>query len=289
MLANKIQKVDKLLKNYLTPNSEYEEKIYEAMKYSIFAGGKRIRPILMIEAYNVLNNYEKAVEPFAVAIEMIHTYSLIHDDLPAMDDDDYRRGKPTNHKVFGEGFAILSGDALLNKAYEVLIENILRTMKQEYIEAASVISKAAGVMGMIGGQSIDLFFENKEITINKLKEMHDKKTGALIKASLISGAIIGKASKDDIARIGLYGELIGRAFQITDDILDVKGTSEKMGKTIGKDLKNKKSTYVTYYGLEKSIELAQKTAERAKEIISVYGDKSKLFVELADYIMNRDS
>lgn len=263
--------------------------IYESMRYSIFAGGKRLRPILAIMACELFDGIVEDVLPFACSIELIHTYSLIHDDLPSMDDDDFRRGKPTNHKVFGEGFAILAGDALLNKAYEIMLENIFNSKKTEYMEAAYIISKAAGVMGMVGGQSIDLYYENKEIIIDELNEMHDRKTGAMIKASLETGAIIAKATREDIERIGQYGYLIGRAFQITDDILDVKGSEENLGKTLGKDIRNNKSTYVSYYGLKKSQEIAQDTVNKAKNIISIYGNKAGLLIELADYIVGRDS
>ena len=263
--------------------------IEESMKYSIFAGGKRLRPILAIMACELFDGSIEEVLPFSCCIELIHTYSLIHDDLPSMDNDDFRRGKPTNHKVFGEGFAVLAGDALLNTAYEIMLEYIYKFNKPEYIKAAYVISKAAGVTGMVGGQYIDLYYENKDITLDELNQMHDKKTGAMIKASLEIGAIIANAKNDDIKRISLYGQLIGRAFQIADDILDIKGSKEKLGKTLGKDAIGNKSTYVSYYGLEKSIEIAQSTINRAKDIISVYGNKAKLLYELADYIVNRDS
>ena len=263
--------------------------IEESMKYSIFAGGKRLRPILAIMACELFDGSIEEVLPFSCCIELIHTYSLIHDDLPSMDNDDFRRGKPTNHKVFGEGFAVLAGDALLNTAYEIMLEYIYKFNKPEYIKAAYVISKAAGVTGMVGGQYIDLYYENKDITLDELNQMHDKKTGAMIKASLEIGAIIANAKNDDIKRISLYGQLIGRAFQIADDILDIKGSKEKLGKTLGKDAIGDKSTYVSYYGLEKSIEIAQSTINRAKDIISVYGNKAKLLYELADYIVNRDS
>lgn len=263
--------------------------IYESMAYSVFAGGKRLRPILAIMTCELFGGNIIDVIPFACSIELIHTYSLIHDDLPAMDNDDFRRGKPTNHKVFGDGFAILAGDALLNKAYEILFDNILNNKKQEYVKAAYIISNAAGIAGMIGGQTMDLYYENKEIIIEKLIEMHDRKTGALIKASLETGAIIAKAEEKDIEIINKYGYLIGRAFQITDDILDVKGSKEKLGKTIGKDMINKKTTYVRYYGLEKSLEIALDMINKAKEVISIYGDKAKLLADLADFIVSRDS
>lgn len=287
-MAVKNNLIENCLEELLTKELEIPI-IEESMKYSVFAGGKRLRPILAIMACELFDGSIEEVLPFSCCIELIHTYSLIHDDLPSMDNDDFRRGKLTNHKVYGEGFAVLAGDALLNIAYEIMLEYIYKFNKPEYIKAAYVISKAAGVTGMVGGQYIDLYYENKDITLDELNQMHDKKTGAMIKASLEIGAIIANAKNDDIKRISLYGQLIGRAFQIADDILDIKGSKEKLGKTLGKDAIGNKSTYVSYYGLEKSIEIAQSTVNRAKDIINVYGNKAKLLYELADYIVNRDS
>ncbi len=260
----------------------------EAMEYSLLAGGKRLRPVLAIMACELFNGDIKSVLPFACSIELIHTYSLIHDDLPAMDNDDFRRGKLTNHKVFGEGFAILAGDALLNKSYEMLFSEISSNNKPTYINAALTIAKAAGICGMIAGQSMDLFYENKEISIEKLIDMHDKKTGALIRASLEAGAIIANAGERDIELIGEYGRLIGRAFQVRDDILDVMGIDKKLGKKTGKDEALQKTTYVKFYGLNKSKDISLKLINNAKEIISIYGERSHLFLEFADYVINRD-
>lgn len=263
--------------------------IEEAMKYSLLNGGKRLRPLLAIMACNLFEGSIDDVMPYACCIEIIHTYSLIHDDMPAMDNDDYRRGKLSNHKVYGEGFALLAGDALLNSAYEILFDCICDNPSLPRIRAASIISKAAGIQGMIGGQAIDLYYENKRIDIDKLKEMHSKKTGALIKASLEVGAIIAKASEKDIERIRKFGESLGRAYQISDDILDVIGTKDKMGKTIGKDAKNNKATYVTYYGLDESREILLETINNAKDAIEIYGSKADLLKELADFIAYRDN
>ena len=287
-MAAKNHLIENCLEKLLTKELEIPIMV-ESMKYSVFAGGKRLRPILAIMTCELFDGSIEEVLPLSCCIELIHTYSLIHDDLPSMDNDDFRRGKPTNHKVFGTGFAVLAGDALLNIAYEIMLEHIFKFSKPEYIKAAYVISKAAGVTGMVGGQYIDLYYENKDITLDRLIQMHDKKTGAMIKASLETGAIIANAKIDDIERITHYGQLIGRAFQITDDILDVKGSKEKLGKTLGKDANNNKSTYVTYFGLERSNEIALDSVNKAKEIISVYGSKAKLLYELADYIVNRDS
>lgn len=262
--------------------------IFDAMRYSLLAGGKRLRPILAIMSCELFDGEIKDILPFACGIEMIHTYSLIHDDLPAMDNDDYRRGRLTNHKVYGDGYAILAGDALLNKAFEVMHEALLKNPKIEYVKALSYISKASGTEGMIGGQCIDLYYENKRIDLDILNAMHDKKTGALIKAPLVAGALIAGAAEEDIIRIEKFGELIGLAFQISDDILDVEGSTEKLGKKVGSDADNNKSTYVSCYGLEKSKLMAAEIVQQAQELISQYGGKGLLLKELSKYIIERD-
>ncbi|MDF2533168.1 MAG: geranylgeranyl pyrophosphate synthase, partial [Clostridia bacterium] len=246
------------------------------------------RPILAIMACELFDGDIKEVLPFACGIEMIHTYSLIHDDLPAMDNDDYRRGKPTNHKVFGEGFAILAGDALLNKAFEIVHQALIKTPKLEYIKAAAYISKASGTEGMIGGQCIDLHYENKQIDSKLLNAMHDKKTGAMIKAPLVAGALIAGAKEEDVQRLEKFGQLIGLAFQISDDILDVEGSSEKLGKKTGSDASNNKSTFVSCYGLDKSKEMAKSIIKEAQNSIDLYGNKGLLLKELSNYIIERD-
>ncbi|MCK9216735.1 MAG: polyprenyl synthetase family protein [Firmicutes bacterium] len=280
--------IEDALKKIIYSNTD-TPKIYESMNYSLFAGGKRLRPIITIMACELFDGNINEVIPFACCLELIHTYSLIHDDLPAMDNDDFRRGKLTNHKIFGDGFAILAGDALLNKSYEILFSLIHNSDNKEYKKAAFKISEASGVLGMIGGQALDLFYENKEIPIDKLIEMHDKKTGALIKASLETGAIIAKADEKDIKLMGDFGHLIGRAFQIMDDVLDEKGTLKKLGKNIGRDSINKKATYVKHFGLEQSEKNAFDLIFEAKKLIRVYGNKSKLLADLAEYIVKRDS
>ncbi|MDF2520619.1 MAG: polyprenyl synthetase family protein [Clostridia bacterium] len=280
-----------LVENHMkTLIDSYEDipKISEAMNYSLMAGGKRLRPILALMTCELFEGNAEDVLPFACAIEMIHTYSLIHDDLPAMDNDDYRRGKPTSHKIFGEGFAILAGDALLNKAFEVMLEAVMKNPSEGRIKAAAYISKASGVEGMIGGQCIDLYYENREADIEILNKMHEKKTGALIKAPLIAGAFIAGAAEDDIIRIEEFGQLIGMAFQISDDILDVEGSLDKLGKNTGSDANNNKSTFVSLYGLDKSKELAKSTVEQAQNIISLYGNRGLLLKELSNYIIERD-
>jgi geranylgeranyl diphosphate synthase, type II len=262
--------------------------IYEAMKYSLLAGGKRLRPIMAIMACELFDGDINEVMTYACSIEMIHTYSLIHDDLPAMDNDDYRRGKLTNHKVFGEGFAILAGDALLNKAFEIIHQALIENPRLDNIRAAAYISKASGAQGMIGGQCIDLYYENKGIDLDILNAMHDKKTGAMIRAPLVAGALISGAADEDVQRIEKFGQLIGLAFQISDDILDVEGSTEKLGKRTGSDASNNKSTFVSYYGIEKSKEMAKELIKEAQNIIDLYGNKGLLLKELSNYIIERD-
>lgn len=279
--------VEAELENYVQKSAEIPI-IYEAMKYSLLAGGKRLRPILTIMACDLFDGNMNEVMPFACCMEMIHTYSLIHDDLPAMDNDDYRRGKLTNHKVFGEGFAILAGDALLNNAFEIIHQALIENPRHENIKAAAYISKASGAQGMIGGQCIDLYYENKGINLDVLNTMHDKKTGAIIRASLVAGALVSGAKEEDVVRLEKFGQLIGLAFQISDDILDVEGSTEKLGKKTGSDVSNNKSTFVSYYGLDKSKKMAKDLIEEAQNIIGYYGDKGLLLKDLSNYIIERE-
>ena len=273
--------------NKLLPNSISEPVIYDAMRYSLFCGGKRIRPILSLLVCDMLGGDDEELLPFACCLEMIHTYSLIHDDLPGMDNDDFRRGNPSNHKVYGEGYAILAGDALLNKAFEIMITIIANNPEPKFIEAAKEICTASGLKGMIGGQAIDLYYENKNINATTLDRMHEQKTGALICASLNIGSIIANASRNDFQLINDFGKLIGKAFQITDDILDTTSTTERLGKPAGSDEAKHKSTYISFYGLEESKELAKTLVKEAKTLISPFSNNEKL-MELADYIINRE-
>lgn len=273
--------------NKLLPNNISEPVIYDAMRYSLFCGGKRIRPMLSLLVCDMFGGNEEELLPFACCIEMIHTYSLIHDDLPGMDNDDFRRGNPSNHKVYGEGYAILAGDALLNKAFEIMITNIANNPERKFIEAAKEICTASGLKGMIGGQAIDLYYENKNINADTLNKMHEQKTGALICASLNIGSIISNVSYKDSQLINSFGKLIGRAFQVADDILDATSTTEKLGKPAGSDKANQKSTYISFYGLDESKELAKNLVMEAKTLILPYSNNEKL-LELADYIINRE-
>lgn len=256
--------VETWMDSYFTLKGSYNKKVYEAMTYSLNAGGKRIRPILLLLCFEMYKGEHAEALPLAAAIEMIHTYSLIHDDLPAMDNDDLRRGKLTNHKVFGEALAILAGDALLNEAMNIMFQFSLNGISQT--KACLLISEAAGAEGMIGGQVVDLLSENKKISIEELTYMHSKKTGAIIKAAITSGATMAGAPQCDIELLEEYGEKLGLAFQIKDDILDVTGDTKTLGKKIKSDLNNKKSTFITEFGLEKC---RDKCIKLSKECIKI--------------------
>lgn len=284
------QLVEDLLIEMLPKTAVYQKSVIDSMEYSLKAGGKRLRPILLIEACRALGGDVKKAYPFACAVEMIHTYSLIHDDLPAMDDDDLRRGKPTNHKVFGEGIAILAGDGLLNYAHELMIKSIVEDVENKSLpRAAYEISNAAGVYGMIGGQCADLEGEGKPVDLKTLEFIHRHKTGALITAPLKAGAIIGGATKEQLESIEKYGEAIGLAFQITDDILDVVGDEKSLGKKVGSDEANEKSTYPSIYGLEESRKMAREQLEKALKQLEAFKDEADFFRELAKHIVERDN
>lgn len=289
-LNNYIREIDVYLKVFFPREEDIPRDIIEAMEYSIFAGGKRLRPILLIEGAKSIGGNIKRVLPLACALEMIHTYSLIHDDLPSMDNDDFRRGKPTNHKVFGEGMAILAGDGLLNYSYELMINNIPKDIVEmkNYIEGMKEIARAAGIMGMIGGQVKDLEYEGKDMDIDTLHYIHSHKTGALIRASLRAGAIASGANNNELTALTIYGEKLGLAFQIVDDILDIIGNVAKLGKPIGSDKDNKKLTYPNIYGLEESKAIIDRLLSEALEAISIFGSKAKFLEELGVFICKRD-
>lgn len=242
--------IDNWLESYLKDKGSYNKKVYEAMYYSLSIGGKRIRPMLLLLSYSLYKDNYKDALPLAAAIEMIHTYSLIHDDLPCMDNDDLRRGKPTNHKIFGEALAILAGDALLNEAMNIMFKYSLENGNHG-LKASYTICKAAGADGMIGGQVVDILGEGHSISKEELNYMHEKKTGELILASILAGAIAAEAPENELKILESFGKNLGLAFQIRDDILDVLGDEKLLGKTINKDITNKKSTFVTTYGIDK--------------------------------------
>ncbi len=280
--------VEKNLLIELKKTSILDEKIFEAMEYSLMSGGKRLRPVLLMAAADSVGGDGEKFLSVASAIEMIHTYSLIHDDLPAMDNDDYRRGKLTNHKVFGEATAILAGDALLTLAFEVMTrqKNVEPKILLEVVKEMSI---AAGVSGMVGGQMIDLESEGKKINLDTLKKMHLGKTGALFKAAIKSGAILAGADEKKLSALTNYAENFGLAFQITDDILDVIGDEKNLGKPVGSDEKNHKSTYVTLTSLDEAEKLAEKAVDDAVDSLKNFGDEANFLRELVKFLIDRKS
>ena len=284
----KLKKIEENLETYLPCFENRQKKIYESMRYSLNAGGKRVRPILMMAVFEIFrSDDEDSIMPFACALEMIHTYSLIHDDLPAMDDDDYRRGKLTNHKVYGEAMAILAGDGLLNKSVETVLQNrSLTGLSPEVIlRCLEILMASSGTEGMIGGQVVDMFVEER--SLEYLEYMHRLKTGAIIRAACQIGATAGGASEEETYKITQYSDYLGLAFQIKDDILDVTAQESDLGKPTGSDEKNDKLTYVTLLGLKESESLLQRYTGQAIESIKYLGDKSQRLVEIAEYLLER--
>ncbi|SES70792.1 farnesyl-diphosphate synthase [Natronincola peptidivorans] len=287
-LNDYIKLINNELERYISLKHYKNRTLIQAMEYSLTAGGKRLRPILAIASYELFNSNVERVLPYACGIEMIHTYSLIHDDLPAMDNDDYRRGKLTNHKVFGEGVAILAGDGLLNYAFEIMLQDAVKhNDMRRYVESIKSIAEGAGINGMIGGQIVDIESEGKTIDKETLEYIHLCKTAALITVSLKIGAIIANADEKDIKNMETIGENLGLAFQIRDDILDIIGENEKMGKNVGSDIKSKKSTYPSLYGLDYSINKVKELALNTNDILKQYNKSSFLF-ELNNYLINRE-
>lgn len=288
-LKNRVVNIEDLLNEYMPKVEGYQKTIFGSMNYSLKAGGKRLRPILTVEACKLVGGNEKDAYPFAVAIEMIHTYSLIHDDLPALDNDDLRRGRKTNHKVYGEAMAILAGDGLLNYAYEIMLrESLSKGEPEKYLKAINEIAKASGIYGMIGGQVVDIESEGKSIDMEKLDFIHMNKTAAIIIGCMRAGAIIGGASEEELENVTKYAKNIGLSFQIVDDILDIVGDEAKLGKKVGSDIDNEKSTYPSLIGLEKSKETANKLIAEAKMSIDYINKDSEFLNNLADYIVDRE-
>lgn len=287
-LAQQQRLVDSELDRLVPPETTAPETIHRAMRYSLFAGGKRIRPILCIEAARTVADSSDGVLAAACSLELIHTYSLIHDDLPALDNDDYRRGKLTNHKVFGEAMAILAGDSLLTLAFQVLAQ--LPTIADRKARLILELATASGTVGgMIGGQVADLEGEGKPPDAQLLETIHRAKTGALLRASLRFGAIYAGAGDPQYAALSCYGEHVGLAFQIVDDILDVEEPSEALGKTAGKDAAQHKITFPAVYGLETSRRMASEECAHAHQVLEPFGDRAGRLHELADLIVHRKS
>src|SRR3954468_6024649 len=287
-LAEQVAVVDEALERCVPPESTQPNSIHRAMRYSLFAGGKRIRPILAIAAAKAVSENVEAVEDAAAALELIHTHSLIHDDLPALDSDDFRRGRPTCHKVFGEALAILAGDALLTLAFEVL--STLDVDAETRIQLVKELSQAAGTVGgMIGGQVNDIEGEREPPTPTLLESIHRAKTGALLRASVRLGAIYASASQEELAALTKYGEHLGLSFQIIDDVLDVEQSSDTLGKTAGKDEQQQKITFPAVYGLEKSREMAMIERESAHKALKILGSRADRLRQIADFVVLRQA
>jgi len=287
-LKEKRELVDSYLESYFSIPSE-PFVLHEAMRYSLFAGGKRIRPILALASYEACGGNPKDIVPYATALELIHTYSLIHDDLPSMDNDDLRRGKPTNHKVFGEAMAILAGDALLTEAFLMLSNNPHSSSLQpsDLIKIIREVSLASGVHGMVGGQALDIFSENIEPDKDTLNFIHLHKTAALIIASVRMGAILANIKEKKLKALTEYGTGIGFAFQIIDDILDIEGNAEELGKTAGSDMKMKKMTYPALCGTEKSRQKAKDLISDAIDSLKIFSSEADQLRKIARYLLKR--
>jgi geranylgeranyl diphosphate synthase type II len=289
-LKEQCARIDTALDRFLPKETELPHSLHKAMRYSVFAGGKRVRPILMLAACQAVGGDTERAVPAACAMEMIHTYSLIHDDLPAMDDDDFRRGNPTNHKVFGEAIAILAGDALLTEAFKLVSDPryAIGTDPAAQLAVIHEIATCAGSYGMVGGQVVDMESEGKaEINLPIVQYIHTHKTGALIKASVVAGALLGGANEQKLAAITRYGEAAGLAFQIADDILDIEGTTEEIGKDAGSDEARGKATYPAAIGLTAAKEEAQAMMDEAMRALEIFGVEAEPLREIATYIVKR--
>jgi len=284
---NYLSLIEDKLDEYLIKTDYLQTEIFEAMRYSVLNGGKRIRPTLLLEFCRICGGNINDALPFACAIECIHAYSLIHDDLPCMDDDDFRRGKPTTHKLYGEATALLAGDALITLAFNIACDSSSKASDSQKIESIKELSAAAGVLGMVGGQTLDLMCENKKTDLELLMQVHTKKTGALIKAAAKIGAIIGNASNEQLLAAEGYSTKIGMVFQIIDDILDETGSFEELGKAIGSDKANRKSTFVTLLGAEESYKRAKKLTDEAVLSLSAFKNEADDLAEFAILLLNR--
>jgi len=287
-LQNKTEEIEKLLLTYLPEETGFQKTVLEAVNYSVTAGGKRLRPLLMWETYRMFGGEGKVVEPFMAAMEMIHTYSLVHDDLPAMDNDEYRRGKKTTHAVYGEAMGILAGDALLNLAFETAagafdLETSARTAK-----ALQILAKKAGIYGMIGGQVVDVESEGTPLSREKLDFIYRLKTSALIEAAMMTGAVLAGATEEEVAAIERVANDVGLAFQIQDDILDVTSTLEVLGKPIHSDDKNHKTTYVTLEGLDKAKQDVEEISEHALSTLASLSYRNEFLEELIRMLITRE-
>lgn len=284
------KEVEQIVTSFLPKEEGYQKTVLEAMNYSVSAGGKRLRPMLMLETYRMFGGTSKVIEPFMAAIEMIHTYSLIHDDLPAMDNDEYRRGRKTTHVVYGEAMAILAGDALLNYAFETAASAFVLDEGNPAIgKAFMILTSKAGVYGMIGGQVVDVESEGKEIDADTLKFIHIHKTSALLESAMLIGAVLAGASEQQQRTVELAARELGLAFQIRDDILDVTGNTDELGKPVGSDEKNHKNTYVALEGLEKAKEDVKRYSESAIDRLKSLPVRNEFLYELIEELIDRRS
>lgn len=289
-MERKVRKIEEILQEYLPRQRGYQSIIMEAMSYSLLAGGKRLRPMLMMETFRLYNGSSKALRPFMAAIEMIHTYSLVHDDLPAMDNDDYRRGRKTTHVVYGEDMGILAGDALLNYAFETAFKAFVTDPENSLLtgRALTVLGEKAGIYGMIGGQVIDVRETGHSVSKDMLDTIYKLKTSALIEASMMIGAILGGVSEEEVKKVEKIAEYVGKAFQIQDDILDVESTAEVLGKPIRSDEKNDKTTYVTLLGLEGAKKEVEKLSDEAIRLLHKLSGENEYLERLLLWLVHRN-
>ncbi len=291
-LEEKKEVVDLALERYFPRGEEFPSILFKAIRHSLFAGGKRIRPILSIAAFETVGGRGDGILPFGCALEMIHTYSLIHDDLPAIDNDDYRRGKPTCHKIFGEAMAILAGDGLLTEAFQLMTNRSVWDGslgdQGAILDIIHEVARAAGVLGMVGGQVVDVESEGKEVDLPTLQYIHTHKTGAMILVSVRMGAKLGGAKEESLMALTRYGERVGLAFQIADDILNVEGKSHSLGKNTGTDLSKGKATYPSLFGLEESKKRAKELVGLSVEALSPFGSEADPLREIARFIVVRE-
>ncbi|MBO8137288.1 MAG: polyprenyl synthetase family protein [Desulfotomaculum sp.] len=287
-LKERAELVEKAFEKYVPQESTYPSIIHQAMRYSLLAGGKRLRPALVIGAAEAVGCDPQRVLPTACALELIHTYSLVHDDLPAMDNDDMRRGKPTNHVVFGEAVSILAGDALLTLAFQLLAENAKTAPADLVVRVIQEVAELSGSKGLIGGQVVDTISAGSEVDAQTLEYIHRHKTGALFRASVRAGAILSGASDLQLQALTNYAENLGLAFQIIDDILDVEGDSQKIGKPVGSDEKNQKATFPALFGIEAARRKAREAADNAINALEAFGPRGEFLRSAVNFIINRD-
>jgi geranylgeranyl diphosphate synthase type II len=293
-MAKRTVQIEEIIRRFLPEEKGYQKTVIEAMNYSILAGGKRLRPMLLQETYKMFHGEEGLEEPFMAALEMIHTYSLVHDDLPCMDDDEYRRGRKTTHAVYGEGMAVLAGDALLNFAFETAVTAFSRTENAQGMErvyrALSILAGKAGIFGMIGGQTADIEAENigSEVTQDQLLFIYGYKTAALIQSAMMIGATLAGASDEELLKIETCAYSVGIAFQIQDDILDITGSLEVLGKQTGSDEKNHKSTYVALNGMERAKAEVERLSEEAADILSSFDNRNEFLEALIKQLITRE-